>query len=120
MAPNGIKEQFFSLFFIAGNTQSFHGKLFMGFRKAKSTQRNTNFQKNLGVNNQLPGHHPQVLKGQCRNISMIFLRFLREQKMAVAHASVTDIRPESFVGRANSLAAYACALATDSAVDWGS
>ena len=40
------------------------------------------------------------LKGQCHYIQWFFALFLREQKMAVARASVADIRPESLAVRA--------------------
>ena len=34
----------------------------MGFRKAKSTQRNTNCQKNIFEDDQVPGERPRALK----------------------------------------------------------
>ena len=34
----------------------------MGFRRAKFTQRNTNLQKNIFVDDRLRGHHPRALK----------------------------------------------------------
>ena len=34
----------------------------MGFRRAKSTQGNTNCQKNIFEDDQVPGHHPRALK----------------------------------------------------------
>ena len=40
------------------------------------------------------------LKGQCHDNQWFFALFLREQKMAVARASVADIRPESLAVRA--------------------
>ena len=40
------------------------------------------------------------LKGAVSRYSVIFCAFLREQKMAVARASVADIRPESLIVRA--------------------
>ena len=33
----------------------------MGFRRAKSTQGNTNCQKNIFAVDQVPGHHPRAL-----------------------------------------------------------
>ena len=33
----------------------------MGFRRAKSTQGNTNCQKNIFEDDQVPGHHPRAL-----------------------------------------------------------
>ena len=33
----------------------------MGFRRAKFTQRNTNLQKNIFVDDRLRGHHPRAL-----------------------------------------------------------
>ena len=33
----------------------------MGFRRAKSTQGNTNCQKNIFADDQVPGHHPRAL-----------------------------------------------------------
>ena len=45
-APNGIKEKgSFCLVFRSLNTTSSHRMFFMGYRRAKSTQGNTNFQK---------------------------------------------------------------------------
>ena len=41
-----------------------------------------------------------VLKGQCHDNQWFFALFLREQKMAVARASVADIRSESLAVRA--------------------
>ena len=32
----------------------------MGFRRAKSTQGNTNCQKNIFEDGQVPGHHPRA------------------------------------------------------------
>ena len=40
-----LSSLFFFLFVVAWITQFLHGKLFVGFRRAKSTQRNTNFKK---------------------------------------------------------------------------
>ena len=34
----------------------------MGFRRAKSTQGNTNCQKNIFEDDQVPGHHPRAFK----------------------------------------------------------
>ena len=34
----------------------------MGFRRAKSIQGNTNCQKNIFEDDQVPGHHPRALK----------------------------------------------------------
>ena len=34
----------------------------MGFRRAKSTQENTNCQKNIFEDDQVQGHHPRALK----------------------------------------------------------
>ena len=34
----------------------------MGFRRAKSTQGNTNCQKNIFEEDQVPGHHPRALR----------------------------------------------------------
>ena len=34
----------------------------MGFRRAKSTQGNTNCQKNIFEDDQVPGHHPRALR----------------------------------------------------------
>ena len=67
------KEQLFALFFVASITHFSHGKFFMGFRRAKSTQGNTNCQKNIFEDDQVPGHHPRALilktignrKGDC-------------------------------------------------------
>ena len=33
----------------------------MGFRRAKSTEGNTNCQKNIFEDDQVPGHHPRAL-----------------------------------------------------------
>ena len=38
----------------------------MGFRRAKSTQGNTNCQKNIFEDDQVPGHHPRALTIQSR------------------------------------------------------
>ena len=37
----------------------------MGFRRAKSTQGNTNCQKNIFEDDQVPGHHPRALRVNC-------------------------------------------------------
>ena len=55
------KEQLFSLFFVARTTQPLHEKLFMGFRRANCTQRNTNCKNKIFLDNQLRGHHPRTL-----------------------------------------------------------
>ena len=55
------KEQLSSLFFVAWTTRPLHEKLSMGFRRAKFTQRNTNRQKNIFVDDRLRGHHPRAL-----------------------------------------------------------
>ena len=55
------KEQLFALFFIAWIAYLSHGKFFMGFRRAKSTQGNTNCQKNTFADDQVPDHQPQAL-----------------------------------------------------------
>ena len=52
-------EQLSSLFFVAWTTQPLHEKLLMGFRRAKFTQRNTNHQKNIFVDDRFRGHHPR-------------------------------------------------------------
>ena len=39
----------------------------MGFRRAKSTQGNTNCQKNYFEDDQVPGHHPRALIAIDRN-----------------------------------------------------
>ena len=59
------KEQLFALFFVAWITHFSHGKFFMGFRRAKSTQGNTNCQKNIFEDDQVPGHHPRALNCCC-------------------------------------------------------
>ena len=47
-APNGVKERAsFCLVFRSLNTTSSHRMFSMGYRRAKSTQRNTNFQKRI-------------------------------------------------------------------------
>ena len=38
----------------------------MGFRRAKFTQRNTNLQKNIFVDDRLRGHHPRALSMMCQ------------------------------------------------------
>ena len=55
------KEQLSSLFFVAWTTQPLHEKLFMGFRRANFTQRSTNRQKNIFVDDRFRGHHPRAL-----------------------------------------------------------
>ena len=55
------KEQLSSLFFVAWTSQSLHEKLLMGFRRAKFTQRNTNCQKKIFVDDRFRGHHPRAL-----------------------------------------------------------
>ena len=64
-----IKEQLSSLFFVAWTSQPLHEKLLMGFRRAKFTQRNTNRQKNIFVDDRFRGHHPRAL-----TISFFFLK----------------------------------------------
>ena len=54
------KEQLSSLFFVAWTTRPLYEKLSMGFRRAKFTQRNTNRQKALFVDDRLRGHHPRL------------------------------------------------------------
>ena len=56
------REQLSSLFFVAWTTQPLHEKLLMGFRRPKFTQRNTNRQKNIFVDDWLRGHHPRASK----------------------------------------------------------
>ena len=58
------KEQLSSLFFVAWTTQPLHEKLSMGFRRAKVTQRNTNRQKNIFVDDRFRGHHPRAWTNQ--------------------------------------------------------
>ena len=55
------KEQLSSSFFVAWTTQTLHKNLSMGFRRAKFTERNTNLQKNIFVDDRLRGHHPRAL-----------------------------------------------------------
>ena len=55
------KEQRFALFFVAWITHLSHGKFFMGFRRAKSTQGNTNCQK-IFCRWSSPGSPPVGLK----------------------------------------------------------
>ena len=52
------------------------------------------------VRNILDFQYLDLLKGQCHDIQWFFALFLREQKMAVARASVADIRSESLAVRA--------------------
>ena len=54
------KEQLFALFFVAWIKHLSHGKFFMGFRRAKFTQRNKNCQKNIFADDQVPGHQPRA------------------------------------------------------------
>ena len=61
------KEQLFALFFVAWITHFSHGKFFMGFRRAKSTQGNTNCQKNIFEDDQVLGHHPRALTRRSKN-----------------------------------------------------
>ena len=56
------KEQLFALFFVAWIAHLSRGKFFMGFRRAKSTQGNTNCRKTNFADDQVPGHHPLALK----------------------------------------------------------
>ena len=58
------KEEFFSLLFVAWTTQPLHTKLFVGFRRAKFTQRNTNCQKNIFCGRSTPGSPPVGLKNE--------------------------------------------------------
>ena len=62
-APNGVKERAsFCLVFRGLNTTSSHTMFSMGYRRAKSTQGNTNFQKriflanNFGITTRLPAN----------------------------------------------------------------
>ena len=55
------KEQLSSSSFVAWTTQTLHENLSMGFRMAKFTQRNTNLQKNIFVDDRVRGHHPRAL-----------------------------------------------------------
>ena len=64
------KEQLFALFFVAWITHFSHGKFFMGFRRAKSTQGNTNCQKNIFEDDQVPGHHPRAFRSKSVTLSM--------------------------------------------------
>ena len=41
----------------------------MGFRRAKSTQGNTNCQKNIFEDDQVPDHHPRALKAEAAILS---------------------------------------------------
>ena len=51
-APNGVKErESFCLVFRSFNTTSSHRMFSMGYRRAKSTQGNTNFQKRIFLAN---------------------------------------------------------------------
>ena len=56
------KEQLSSSFFVAWTTQTLHENLSMGFRRAKFTQRNTNLQKNIFVDDRLRGDHPREVR----------------------------------------------------------
>ena len=75
------KEQLSSLFFVAWTTQPLHKKLLMGFRRAKFTQRNTNRQKYIFVDDRLRGHHPRAFnlrknEGHWCKIAILFGQFL--------------------------------------------
>ena len=62
-APNGVKERAsFCLVFRSLNTTSFHRMFSMGYRRAKSPQGNTNFQKRIFFGKQLGDHYPRALK----------------------------------------------------------
>ena len=45
----------------------------MGFRRAKSTQGNTNCQKNIFEDDQVPGHHPRAL---IKKIIIILVKYI--------------------------------------------
>ena len=61
-APNGVKERAsFCLVFRSLNTTSSHRMFSMGYRRAKSTQGNTNFQKKNFFGKQLRDHYPRAL-----------------------------------------------------------
>ena len=51
----------------------------MGFRRAKSTQGNTNCQKNIFEDDQVPGHHPRALN---------LIHFFDEKKDGAAGSSI--------------------------------
>ena len=70
------KEQLSSSFFVAWTTQTLHKNLSLGFRRAKFTQRNTNLQKNIFVDDRLRGHHPRALKRErCTYFQITPMRF---------------------------------------------
>ena len=48
----------------------------MGFRRAKSTQGNTNCQKNIFADDQVPGHHPRALIFKAGPLDLSFWSFL--------------------------------------------
>ena len=43
----------------------------MGFRRAKSTQGNTNCQKNIFEDDQVPGHHPRALRAALNDATVL-------------------------------------------------
>ena len=64
-APNGVKKgATFLLLFRSLNHTDSSRKPFNGFRRAKFTQRNTNIQKYIFVDDRLRGHHPRALKAE--------------------------------------------------------
>ena len=61
-APNGVKERAsFCLVFRSLNTTSSHRMFSMGYRRAKSTQGNTKFQKRILFGKQLRDDYPRAL-----------------------------------------------------------
>ena len=72
-APNGVKERAsFCLVFRSLNTTSSHRMFSMGYRRAKSTQGNTNFQKRFFWRT-TSGSLPAGLKQDCRKSILIKL-----------------------------------------------
>ena len=89
-APNGVKERAsFCLVFRSLNTTSSHRMFSMGYRRAKSTQGNTNFQKEF-FGKQLRDHYPRALNSKTASKPTIFSTLLHKTGISVFLPNVTS------------------------------
>ena len=78
----------------------------MGFRRAKSTQGNTNCQKNIFEDDQVPGHHPRALTlyGLVDRLPVSAGNFRR----ALQRHFLVDFQTEDIAGKIFSCSKRAC------------
>ena len=78
----------------------------MGFRRAKSTQGNTNCQKNIFEDDQVPGHHPRALKPR-RDYTVGHVISATSQSQAKVHGKKNTSKIDTPVDRRGKISNYA-------------